>query len=159
MLAQPLAADHDDDFYRLADDAPQHRLDVRQKFALDPLLSEAIGDPQHQAVLVITAYATVENAVEAFKAGAFDYLVKPVLFEDLLTKQRKTLVTAESCTGGLLGKMIVDVAGSSSYVVTSLASSPNRGNSISNGHSSPEETTEIKGATASMNPGSSRYSY
>ena len=36
--------------------------------------------------LVITAYATVENAVEAFKAGAFDYLVKPVIFEDLLNK-------------------------------------------------------------------------
>ncbi len=36
--------------------------------------------------LVITAYATVENAVEAFKAGAFDYLVKPVLFEDLANK-------------------------------------------------------------------------
>ncbi|MEX1098760.1 MAG: sigma-54 dependent transcriptional regulator [Planctomycetales bacterium] len=36
--------------------------------------------------LVITAYATVENAVEAFKAGAFDYLVKPVLFEDLSHK-------------------------------------------------------------------------
>lgn len=37
-------------------------------------------------VLVITAYATVENAVEAFKAGAFDYLVKPVIFEDLSNK-------------------------------------------------------------------------
>ena len=37
-------------------------------------------------VLVITAYATVENAVEAFKAGAFDYLVKPVIFEDLHNK-------------------------------------------------------------------------
>ncbi len=37
-------------------------------------------------VLIITAYATVENAVEAFKAGAFDYLVKPVLFEDLRHK-------------------------------------------------------------------------
>lgn len=37
-------------------------------------------------VLVITAYATVENTVEAFKAGAFDYLVKPVIFEDLLNK-------------------------------------------------------------------------
>jgi DNA-binding NtrC family response regulator len=36
--------------------------------------------------LVITAYATVENAIEAFKAGAFDYLVKPVLFEDLANK-------------------------------------------------------------------------
>jgi DNA-binding NtrC family response regulator len=37
-------------------------------------------------VLVITAYATVENAVEAFKAGASDYLVKPVIFEDLRHK-------------------------------------------------------------------------
>lgn len=37
-------------------------------------------------VLVLTAYATVENAVEAFHAGASDYLVKPVLFEDLRHK-------------------------------------------------------------------------
>lgn len=36
--------------------------------------------------LVITAYATVENAVEAFTSGAFDYLVKPVIFEDLQHK-------------------------------------------------------------------------
>lgn len=40
-------------------------------------------------VLVITAYATVENAVEAFKAGAFDYLVKPVIFEDLHNKLQR----------------------------------------------------------------------
>lgn len=40
----------------------------------------------HTCILIITAYATVENAVDAFKAGAFDYLVKPVLFEDLLHK-------------------------------------------------------------------------
>lgn len=40
------------------------------------------------AFLVITAYATVENAVEAFKAGAFDYIVKPVIFEDLCNKLR-----------------------------------------------------------------------
>ena len=37
-------------------------------------------------VLIITAYATVENAVEAFRAGAFEYLVKPVLFDDLSHK-------------------------------------------------------------------------
>ncbi len=36
--------------------------------------------------LVITAYATVESAVEAFTAGAFDYLTKPVLFDDLRNK-------------------------------------------------------------------------
>lgn len=41
------------------------------------------------SVLVITAYATVENAVEAFKAGAFDYLVKPVIFDDLLNKLKR----------------------------------------------------------------------
>lgn len=37
-------------------------------------------------VLIITAYATVENAIEAFKSGAFDYLVKPVVFDDLKNK-------------------------------------------------------------------------
>ncbi|MCA9057725.1 MAG: sigma-54-dependent Fis family transcriptional regulator [Planctomycetaceae bacterium] len=37
-------------------------------------------------VLIISAYATVENAVEAFTAGAFDYLVKPVRFEELVKR-------------------------------------------------------------------------
>ncbi|GIX03757.1 MAG: sigma-54-dependent Fis family transcriptional regulator [Planctomycetaceae bacterium] len=39
--------------------------------------------------LIITAYATVENAVQAFKAGAFDYLVKPVIFDDLANKLQR----------------------------------------------------------------------
>src|SRR5262249_1049757 len=30
-------------------------------------------------VILITAYATVENAVEAFHRGAQDYLIKPIL--------------------------------------------------------------------------------
>jgi len=36
--------------------------------------------------IMITAYATVENAVAAFQRGAHDYLMKPVLFEDLIVK-------------------------------------------------------------------------
>jgi DNA-binding NtrC family response regulator len=36
--------------------------------------------------IMITAYATVENAIAAFQRGAHDYLMKPVLFEDLLAK-------------------------------------------------------------------------
>lgn len=39
--------------------------------------------------LIITAYATVENAIEAFQSGAFDYLVKPVIFDDVGNKLRR----------------------------------------------------------------------
>jgi len=37
-------------------------------------------------VLVMTAHATVESAVEALRNGAADYILKPVLFEDMLVK-------------------------------------------------------------------------
>ncbi len=37
-------------------------------------------------VLIITAYATVETAVSAFRRGAHDYLMKPVIFDELLAK-------------------------------------------------------------------------
>jgi DNA-binding NtrC family response regulator len=37
-------------------------------------------------VLMITAYGTIENAVAAFRRGAHDYLMKPVIFDELLTK-------------------------------------------------------------------------
>ena len=37
-------------------------------------------------VLIITAYATVETAVAAFRRGAHDYLMKPVIFDELLLK-------------------------------------------------------------------------
>ena len=38
------------------------------------------------AVFVITAHATVETTVEAFRAGAVDYLLKPIVPEDLFCK-------------------------------------------------------------------------
>ena len=43
------------------------------------------------AVVVVTAYADVESAVEALKAGATDYLSKPVHLPDLVVKLRKVL--------------------------------------------------------------------
>jgi DNA-binding NtrC family response regulator len=42
-------------------------------------------------VLLITAYATVENAVEAFQRGAHDYLMKPIIFDEVLGKVRRLL--------------------------------------------------------------------
>jgi DNA-binding NtrC family response regulator len=43
-------------------------------------------------VLLITAYATVENAVEAFQRGAHDYLMKPILLDEVLSKIRRLLM-------------------------------------------------------------------
>jgi two-component system response regulator AtoC len=42
-------------------------------------------------VIVVTAYGDVENAVAALKAGASDYLTKPVQLTDLIIKLRKVL--------------------------------------------------------------------
>jgi two-component system response regulator PilR (NtrC family) len=42
-------------------------------------------------VVVVTAYGTVESAVAALRAGAFDYLLKPVKFDDVLLKVQRAL--------------------------------------------------------------------
>ncbi len=50
------------------------------------LLDRVLKVRPETMVLMITAYATVENAVAAFRRGAQDYLMKPVLFDELLAK-------------------------------------------------------------------------
>jgi DNA-binding NtrC family response regulator len=46
-------------------------------------------------VLLITAYATVENAIEAFQRGAHDYLIKPIILGEVLAKIRRLLAHRE----------------------------------------------------------------
>ncbi len=46
-------------------------------------------------VIFITAYATIENAVEAMKSGASDYITKPFKIDEVQTKIRRTLAEAE----------------------------------------------------------------
>jgi DNA-binding NtrC family response regulator len=46
-------------------------------------------------VLLITAYGTVESAVEAFQRGAHDYLMKPILLDEVLNKIRHLLAYRE----------------------------------------------------------------
>lgn len=46
-------------------------------------------------VILITAFATVNNAVEAMKAGASDYITKPFRVDEVKTKIRKVLAEAE----------------------------------------------------------------
>src|SRR5438477_6864528 len=42
-------------------------------------------------VILITAYGTVETAVAAFQRGAHDYLMKPILLDEVLAKIRRLL--------------------------------------------------------------------
>ncbi|MHC4931391.1 MAG: sigma-54-dependent transcriptional regulator, partial [Planctomycetota bacterium] len=44
---------------------------------------EALERLKQVPVVIITAHGTIENAVEALKRGAFDYLVKPLKGEEL----------------------------------------------------------------------------
>ncbi len=53
------------------------------------LLQRMSAQQRHERCIVMTAYGSAENAVEALKAGAFDYLTKPV---DL--KQFRTVVAS-----------------------------------------------------------------
>lgn len=46
-------------------------------------------------VILITAFSTIENAVEAMRQGADDYLTKPFKMADLLTTVRRVLEEAK----------------------------------------------------------------
>ena len=50
---------------------------------LDLLQAVRKSSPQ-TSVLMITAFGTVQSAVEAMKAGAFDYITKPIDYEELV---------------------------------------------------------------------------
>ncbi len=47
--------------------------------------------------IVITAYGTIESAVEAMKTGAFDYLTKPFRKDDILLVTGKAIKYCELC--------------------------------------------------------------
>jgi DNA-binding NtrC family response regulator len=49
---------------------------------------------EHQPVIVLTGFGSVRDAVESMKAGAFEYLVKPISPEELLIVVDRALDTA-----------------------------------------------------------------
>ncbi len=50
------------------------------------LLKRIVSERPETFVIMITAYASVETAVNSLRHGAYDYLLKPVVFEDLLQR-------------------------------------------------------------------------
>jgi two-component system response regulator PilR (NtrC family) len=55
------------------------------------LLKIAHRERPSMAVIMLTAYASVETAVEAMKAGAFDYVTKPFKVDELLITVQRSL--------------------------------------------------------------------
>jgi two-component system NtrC family response regulator len=60
-------------------------------------------------VVIITAFGTIETAVEAMKAGALDYITKPVEFDELLllverVAERRTLIRENEILRAHLGE-------------------------------------------------------
>ena len=55
------------------------------------LLTELRSDHPDFPVIVITAFGTIENAVDAMKKGAFNYLTKPINPDELVTVAREAL--------------------------------------------------------------------
>jgi YesN/AraC family two-component response regulator len=47
------------------------------------LIKEVAKDESTTEFIIITGYASLDTAIEAVKAGAFDYIVKPFRIEEL----------------------------------------------------------------------------
>ncbi len=50
------------------------------------LLEQILNISPETVVIMITAYASVETAVNALRKGAFDYMLKPLIYEDVIAK-------------------------------------------------------------------------
>jgi len=57
------------------------------------VLKEIKGISPQTPMIMVTAYGTIENAVEAMKEGASDYILKPFSYEDLESAVRRVMLT------------------------------------------------------------------
>ena len=73
-------------------DFPVVLTDLRMK-GMDgaELLEEIVKHHPASTVIMMTAFGTVESAVEAMKRGAFDYLTKPIKTDELLVTIEKAM--------------------------------------------------------------------
>src|SRR5687768_15095065 len=62
-------------------------------------LSASTPEAERPAVIMMTAHGSIENAVEAMKLGARDYLQKPFEVDELLVLTRRALEDQRARTG------------------------------------------------------------
>jgi two-component system response regulator AtoC len=68
-----------------------HRMPGRTGLEIIRDLAATVPESERPQVLMMTAHATVENAIEAMKLGAYDYLQKPFEVDELLVAVRRAL--------------------------------------------------------------------
>ncbi len=81
------------------------------------LMRQALANHPHLPVIMITAHGTVDNAVEALKIGAFDYITKPfdqgelrlivrkaLRTQDLSAKDATSAHAGDNCRYGIIGQ-------------------------------------------------------
>jgi two-component system, NtrC family, response regulator AtoC len=85
------------------------------------LLREAQRVDPDIPVILLTAYSTVDNAVEALKSGAFDYLTKPFEQSDVLSIVRKAVQSRRLAERETHRSSVVNVWEGSTVVGTSPA--------------------------------------
>ena len=98
---------------------------------------------RHEKAIVITAYGSAENAVEALKAGAYDYLTKPV---DL--KQFRAVVASALGRGPTTAPSNLP----SGLPAESGASAPHRAAAIEGGSRADQQPVSASGAAAPRRP-------
>jgi DNA-binding NtrC family response regulator len=65
-------------------------------------LSKIKHDHPNVEVIMLTGHATVENAIEGMKAGAFDYLMKPCAIDLLVMKVDRAVIKKREHEGKIL---------------------------------------------------------
>jgi two-component system NtrC family response regulator len=68
-----------------------HRMPGKTGLELLRQLAASLSEAERPQVIMMTAHATVEDAIEAMKLGAYDYLQKPFEVEELLVAVRRAL--------------------------------------------------------------------
>ncbi len=80
-----LASDGIEAYDRLRETRPQLVItDLKMPTSGLDLLRRISADDVQPTLIIITAFGTVETAVEAMKLGAYDYVTKPLDFEELV---------------------------------------------------------------------------
>lgn len=72
------------------------------------LLKKCREQNLEQIVIIITAFASLETAVEALRAGAYDYVVKPIMHEEIKRVVRNALRERELRIENLLLKKKIE---------------------------------------------------